>query len=44
MLTVTPCKWNNTMSADGVRVKFSLASEDTKVSVHALDALLGLIT
>ena len=29
---------------DSVQVQFTLANEGTKVSMHALNALLGLIT
>ena len=44
MLYNTLCKWKGALFIDGVQITFSLASEGTKVSMHALDALLGLIT
>ena len=44
MLHDTPCNWEWKLLVDGVPVKFSLASEGIKVSMHALDALLSLIT
>ena len=44
MLHDTPSNWDETLEVEGVEVGFSLASEGTKVSMHALDALLGLIT
>ena len=46
MLHDAPCKRKETLSleVDGFLVKFSLASEGTKVSMHALHTLLGLIT
>ena len=33
-----------TAAVDGVQVEFSFAQDGTKVSIHALHALLGLIT
>ena len=44
MLYDTPCEWKDALFVDGVQITFSLASEGTKVSMHTLDALLGLIT
>ena len=43
MLSDTPGKCERTLEADGARMAFSLASKGTKVSMHALHALLGLI-
>ena len=43
MLHDTPCKRETYLWIDGVKVEFSLASEGTKVSMHALHASLGLI-
>ena len=40
----TPCEHVETLKVDGVLVEFSHAREGTKVSMHALHALLGLIT
>ena len=45
MLHDTPCKHETlSLSVDGVEVEFSLASEGTKASMHALHAVLGLTT
>ena len=44
MLYDTACRWKDTLDVDGVWVGFSFAKEGTKVSMHAFDALLGLIT
>ena len=38
------CNREETLEVDGIQVEFSLAKEGTKVSIHALHALLGLIT
>ena len=43
MLHDKQCSGDYKVGVDGVRANFSLASEGTKVSIHALDALLGLI-
>ena len=42
MLCNTPWNLNQTLEVDGV--KFALAMKGTKVSMHAPQALLGLIT
>ena len=44
MFQDAPCKWKETLEPDGLFVGFSLASRRTTVSMHALHALLGLIT
>ena len=44
MLYDAPCKCKESLEVDGLLVNFSLASDGTKVSMHALHALLGLIT
>ena len=44
MLCDTSCNLEETLEVEGIDVDFSLAKKRTKVSVHALDALLGLIT
>ena len=44
MLHDAPCKHDESLKVDGLWMKFSLASEETKVSTHALHAFLGLIT
>ena len=43
MLHDAPCKYEKLLEVDGLRMKFSLASEGTKASTHALRVLLGLI-
>ena len=43
MLHDTPRNWEQMLEVDGTSVGFSLASEGTKVSMHALHALLLLI-
>ena len=43
MLRDTPSNWGRALKVDGTWVGFSLASEGTKVSMHALHALLLLI-
>ena len=43
MLHDTPCNQEQTLEVDGTSVDFSLASKGTKVSMHALHALLLLI-
>ena len=42
MLCDTSCNREQTLEVDGVPVEFSLAKEGTKVSMHALHALLYL--
>ena len=44
MLYVTPCNREWSLNVDGGWIVISLANEGTKVSMHALHALLGLIT
>ena len=45
MMCDTPCRPKQTLlQVDEVQVVFSLASKGTKVSIHALHALLGLTT
>ena len=44
MLHVTPCNMEWTLNVDGAWIAISLANEGTKMSMHALHALLGLIT
>ena len=44
MLRDTPCNRERTLEVDGAWVHFSLTSEGTKVSLHALHAFLGFIT
>ena len=43
MLHDTPCNRERRLTVDGTLVDFSLASEGTKVSMHALHALFLLI-
>ena len=44
MLHDAPCRYEELLEVDGFPVVFSLASERTKVSMHALHTFLGLIT
>ena len=44
MLRDAPCNPQQILEIDGAWVEFSLADEGTKVSMHALHVLLGLIT
>ena len=44
MLHDAPCNWEQMLEVDGTWIKFSLASEGTKVSMRAFHALVGLIT
>ena len=43
MLCDTSCNREQTLEVDGVPVEFSLAKDGTKVSMHALHALLYLV-
>ena len=44
MLHDTPCNGGQKVRVDGAWMEFSLASEGTKVSMHILHTLLGLIS